>query len=95
MVTRAPAKRSTTRRDKHRRAIAKGKPPCHLCHEPIDYNADWLDPLSFTIDHIIPIARGGADVLENLAPAHRKCNRDKSDGTTIRLPVTFITDRTW
>ena len=93
MVT---ATRHTTRRNRHRRQVAKGHPPCHLCGEPIDYKADWLHPLSFTIDHIIPIARGGADELANLAPAHRKCNRDKADGPkTIKLPVTFITARNW
>ena len=30
-------------------------------------------------DHIVPIAKGGADVLENKQAAHRSCNRDKSD----------------
>lgn len=87
--------RSTTRRDRHRRKIARGRPPCHLCHEPIDYDADWLHPLSFTIDHIIPLNRGGADVLENLAAAHRKCNRAKSDGPKLKAAVTFITQRHW
>lgn len=88
--------RNTTRRDRHRRQIARSRPPCHLCGQPIDYNADWLDPLSFTIDHIIPLTKGGADVLDNLAAAHRKCNRDKSNNTPdIRLPVTYVTDRTW
>lgn len=30
-------------------------------------------------DHIVPVARGGAHVLENLAPACGRCNRSKSD----------------
>lgn len=93
MVT---ATRHTTRRNRHRRQIAKGQPPCHLCGEPINYQADHLDPHSFTIDHIIPIAKGGADTLDNCAPAHRKCNRDKGDGGPLpKLPVTYITNRNW
>lgn len=86
-------RRSTTLRDRHRRAIAAGQPPCHLCGEPINYDANHLDPSSFTIDHIHPINRGGPDTIDNLAAAHRACNRAKSDRTAIG--VTFVTDRTW
>jgi 5-methylcytosine-specific restriction endonuclease McrA len=84
--------RNTTTRDKHRRTIAKSKPDCHICGEPIDYSAGWLDPLAFTVDHLIPLNRGGPDLLENKAAAHRKCNRTKSD----RLPtLIYVTARTW
>ena len=95
----AVAHRSTTRRNRHRRAIAHGRPPCHLCGGDIDYDAEsHLDPKSFTIDHIIPLNRGGADVLDNLAACHRQCNRAKSDGRTGRRtfrPVAYITRRAW
>lgn len=84
-------------RDKHRRIIAAGEPACHLCGEPIDYTIkDGYHPDSFTIDHITPINRGGPDTLDNLAAAHRRCNRDKGDRLPDPAPgVTFITDRTW
>ena len=62
--------RNTTTRDQHRRAIARTKPPCGICGDPIDYQAHHLDPLSFTIDHITPIAAGGEDAPDNLAPPH-------------------------
>jgi len=71
--------RSTTLRDRHRKIIAADEPPCHICGGEINYQAGHLDPLSFTIDHIVPLNRGGADALDNLAAAHRACNRDKSD----------------
>jgi 5-methylcytosine-specific restriction endonuclease McrA len=84
--------RHTTRRTHHRRHIAKGHPPCHLCGRDIDYTAGWLDPLSFTIDHVVPLNRGGLDVRDNLAAAHRRCNRLKSD----RIPAPrYATSRTW
>jgi 5-methylcytosine-specific restriction endonuclease McrA len=37
--------------------------------------AGW--EMGLQIDHIIPIARGGADKLENVKPAHGLCNIKK------------------
>jgi len=95
----------TARREKFRRIIRQGRhpnypepePPCHLCGQPIDYEAHHLHPLSFTIDHIVPRAHTGddADVLENIAPAHRRCNREKSDRADWAPVVTYVTDRCW
>ena len=95
--------RSTTTRDRHRRVIARGKPPCALCSEPIDYALPYPHPLCFTVDHIIPIGRNPTperlaelDVLSNKQPAHFKCNRDKWDRTDEdETPTTFVTWRTW
>lgn len=36
-----------------------------------------VDPLAFTIDHIIPIARGGPHEMANLQLAHKLCNNRK------------------
>ena len=85
--------RSETRRRRFRKIIAADEPPCHICHQPIDYEAHYLEPLSFHLDHITPINRGGSDTLDNCAAAHRKCNRDKSD--KVAAGVDFVTDRTW
>ncbi|AFN37787.1 HNH endonuclease [Mycobacterium phage MacnCheese] len=89
--------RNTARRDRFRRHFKRRGDDCHLCGLPIDYSLPHDHLLSFQIDHITPLARGGTDTLDNCAAAHRKCNRDKSDS----LPegplggVTFVTDRTW
>ena len=32
-----------------------------------------------TVEHIVPIAKGGADELENLAISHALCNVTKAD----------------
>lgn len=91
-----PVARNTTKRDRHRRRVAQGHPPCHLCGEPIDYEAHHLEPLSFQIDHIIPLNKGGTDDLDNLAASHRKCNRDKGDGgPKLKAAVAFVTARSW
>ena len=83
-------------RDRNRRILAKGEPPCHLCGEPIDYTAPRYHPDSFEADHITPIAKGGLDTLENLLPSHRRCNRAKSDKLPTEKPgVIFATDREW
>jgi 5-methylcytosine-specific restriction endonuclease McrA len=73
------AARSTTIRDRHRAIIAKPKPPCWICGQPIDYALKHPDPKSFVVDHVVPLAKGGLDVIENKRAAHRDCNRAKSD----------------
>lgn len=95
--------RSTTTRDRHRAVIRRGKPPCHLCGNDIDYTLKSPDPGSFEIDHIIPLTLGGADDLENLAPSHRRCNRAKAAKTLEQIaseaaqagPRTYATHRNW
>lgn len=71
--------RNTTIRDKHRRAIARDKPPCGICGVEIDYALRYPDPMCFVVDHVIPINKGGDDVLENKQAAHNTCNRLKWD----------------
>ena len=87
--------RNTSTRNKHRRIVSKDRPSCHWCHEEIDYDAHHLDPLSFQIDHVIPISKGGSDTLDNLVASHRKCNRSKSDKLDYHPGVTFVTERNW
>ena len=92
------AERNTTRRNQHRRAIARTKAPCGICGKPIDYALHYLDPMSYTIDHVTPLALGGADDLPNLQAAHRKCNRDKwHKDKHEHVPDirTFVTSRSW
>lgn len=57
---------------------------CHICNEPIDFKAPRQcgDPgweRGLHLDHVLPISKGGADVLDNVKPAHAKCNVYKRD----------------
>jgi len=52
---------------------------CAICGLLIDYDAQSTDPYSLNIDHIIPLAKGGATDLSNLQPTHRICNIRKHD----------------
>ncbi|BAZ46936.1 HNH endonuclease (plasmid) [Chondrocystis sp. NIES-4102] len=47
---------------------------CEYCHA----SEQW-QYVRFTIDHVIPLAQGGVDSLENLALACFHCNRRKSN----------------
>ena len=77
--------RNTTQRDRDRATIRRTQAGCYICGQPIDYSLPYLDPGEFTVDHVIPLAKGGADDLTNKAAAHRACNRAK--GTRHHAPI--------
>jgi len=53
---------------------------CGICGKPVDFSYRYPHPLSPTVDHIIPVAKGGhPSDIDNLQLAHRCCNRQKSD----------------
>lgn len=93
------AARNTTVRDRDRATIRRGKPPCALCGGVIDYALRYPHLDSFVVDHIVPLARGGTDTLDNKQPAHSRCNRAKSDKLATELeqtaPRTYVTHRDW
>ena len=47
---------------------------CHLCGQPVSREYDAADPLSPTLDHLVPRSAGGSDESGNLATAHAVCN---------------------
>ncbi|MDJ0003312.1 HNH endonuclease [Rhodococcus fascians] len=50
-------------------------PTCHICKLVIDPNAPRNSKGQFTLDHLVPLSRGGDPFeLTNCAPAHRGCN---------------------
>ncbi len=87
--------RSTTVRDRDRAAIRRTRPPCGICGEDIDYTIKSPDPDSFEVDHIVPLALGGLDELDNKQASHRRCNRDKWHRIEGATPRTYITARAW
>lgn len=56
---------------------------CQLCDLPVDRGAAVPHPLAATLDHIIPLARGGTHEPSNVQLAHFLCNCTKSDQTAI------------
>ena len=60
--------------------ILKTQTICGICGKPVDFSYKYPHPLSPTVDHIIPVSKGGhPSDLANLQLAHRCCNRQKSD----------------
>ena len=47
---------------------------CHICGLAIPPNAVYPEPLSRSLDHLIPFSKGGKNEFSNLMPAHLKCN---------------------
>lgn len=56
---------------------------CHLCGEEISRYAKCDDHMRVTLDHIIPLSKGGEHVRSNVAPAHYRCNMAKGDSLTF------------
>ena len=56
---------------------------CHICHEPIDLDAPRAThhkgyERGLHLDHVIPLVKGGTDLMENVKPAHALCNLKKN-----------------
>lgn len=47
---------------------------CGLCHLPVDRNLKYPDPMSKSLDHIVPISRGGSHTYDNVQCSHLYCN---------------------
>lgn len=69
--------RSDALRKRHRAQIAKSRPACHICGKAIDFTLKYPDPMCFVVDHLVPIAKGGADTIDNKKAAHHACNSKK------------------
>jgi HNH endonuclease len=54
---------------------------CSLCHKKVDIKLQWPDLMCATIDHIIPLTKGGSHAWPNVALAHHRCNTMKNNGT--------------
>ncbi|MCB1143769.1 MAG: HNH endonuclease [Leptospiraceae bacterium] len=52
---------------------------CHYCQKKFPVE-------DLTMDHLIPLVRGGKSIKQNLIPACKKCNSEKKN----MLPIEFI-----
>jgi 5-methylcytosine-specific restriction endonuclease McrA len=57
---------------------------CHICRRKVDPKRKAPDPMAASIDHLIPLSKGGPDSMVNVALAHRRCNSARGAG---RLPA--------
>lgn len=61
------------------RLVRRDKYICHICKQIVDMEADTNADTYGSIDHVIPINKGGTHTWDNVKLAHRKCNTLKSD----------------
>lgn len=66
------------------RLYARDKGICSLCHKKVNKALKHPDPGSPTIDHIIPLAKGGPHSWPNVTLAHLGCNSAKRERTAIQ-----------
>lgn len=50
---------------------------CHICGKDIDPKLKSPDVMSWSIDHVVPLAKGGTHEYKNCKSAHRGCNSRK------------------
>lgn len=79
---RASKKQATTGRPVLRSEIAERDHwKCQLCGDPVDKAVVWPDPFSPSLDHIVPLSKGGAHDPDNVQLAHLRCNVAKGTST--------------
>ena len=52
---------------------------CGLCERPVDAELAYPDPMSKSLDHIMPLTKGGAHDPSNAQLAHLRCNVSKGN----------------
>lgn len=52
---------------------------CQICNQPVLIDVAYPDPQCLSIDHIVPISKGGTSSIKNLQITHLRCNLAKSN----------------
>lgn len=65
---------------------ARDRGICWICSIPVPTDLGYPHPLSRSLDHIIPLAKGGTHTMNNVALAHLRCNISKRDRLLEYLP---------
>lgn len=57
--------------------IARDGTDCGICGDQVDLSLTYPHPFSKSVDHVLPLSRGGAHAPENCQLAHLRCNISK------------------
>lgn len=74
---------------KNKRILLRTAEQCALCGGYIDKSLKYPNPMSASVDHVIPVKRGGKSTLDNLQVTHLICNLNKGAKivTSQQMPV--------
>ena len=66
--------------ERNKKRIFATQNTCGICGHPVDFSLKPPHPMAPTLDHIIPVSKGGhPSDIDNLQLSHWTCNRQKSD----------------
>jgi len=51
---------------------------CGICGDPVSKDLKWPHPMSASLDHIVPVSKGGPHTRLNTQCSHLTCNQKKS-----------------
>lgn len=71
-----------------RKIAARDNDECHICGDAVQWNDSPQGNWYPSMDHVIPLAKGGCHTFDNIKLAHRWCNSIKCDGDHIDLRPT-------
>lgn len=63
---------------------------CGICHKKVDSRLKHPDPMSPSLDHIIPLSQGGTHSAENLQLTHLVCNLTIKTGGVKQMLLPMI-----
>lgn len=66
-------------RRKRRQVYARDNFICQLC-------GNKCFPEDISLDHLVPVSKGGTNDKKNLITAHKSCNERKADAVYVRPP---------
>ena len=87
--------RSSSRWRKIAANLRAQRNPCHICKQPIDYDAPPHHPDSFEADHYYPESTHPnlATDPANVRASHSKCNRNR--GNQPMQPTRWVQAEEW
>jgi hypothetical protein len=62
---------------------------CHLCGKKVRGDLSGMHPRGPTIDHLVPLSKGGTDSARNVDLAHRSCNVSRGN-TDVEFQMRLI-----
>ena len=57
---------------------------CQICHKRVYKKVKYPDSMSPSLDHIIPLSKGGSHIYANVQLAHFGCNSGKKDNILLQ-----------